>query len=194
MGNHDIWNGIDETHEIFVSNNINMLRNECNKFYINKSDPEIVMRINLGPNKDFDRQANFYLVGIDDYLQGTCDRPNAFKHINKSPDNLVIIMSHTPDAVKTIDSSKYHLMLSGHLHGGQVNSKLYNPKDKYIPSIYGKKYMEGLHKTGNNSFLYVNRGIGATNIPIRKDCNPEITFITLKRAPHSPSNPRTLYF
>jgi predicted MPP superfamily phosphohydrolase len=43
------------------------------------------------------------------------------------------------------------------------------------------KYDQGLYNV-NGMWLYTNRGIGVTNVPLRVNCAPEITQITLVAA------------
>ena len=43
---------------------------------------------------------------------------------------------------------------------------------------YGKKYDSGLYRV-NEMWLYTNRGIGVIGPPVRLNCRPEITEITL---------------
>jgi uncharacterized protein len=44
----------------------------------------------------------------------------------------------------------------------------------------GLKYVEGLFRLRDGTQLYVNRGIGAVNLPFRFRCPPEISVITLQ--------------
>jgi predicted MPP superfamily phosphohydrolase len=46
----------------------------------------------------------------------------------------------------------------------------------------GTRYVQGLFRLGDGMQLYVNRGIGAVNLPFRFRCPPEITVITLQPA------------
>ncbi|PYV84437.1 MAG: hypothetical protein DMG93_04880 [Acidobacteria bacterium] len=68
------------------------------------------------------------------------------------------------------------LQLSGHSHGGQI----------WIPGIgapwlppMARRYPRGLNKIGNLT-LYTNIGIGTIRAPIRINCRPEVTLITLR--------------
>jgi predicted MPP superfamily phosphohydrolase len=47
-----------------------------------------------------------------------------------------------------------------------------------LPEL-GVKYPKGLYQVGKLA-LYTNVGIGTVNLPVRFDCPPEITLITLK--------------
>lgn len=48
----------------------------------------------------------------------------------------------------------------------------------------GRKYVQGLYvlegRTGDR-FVYTNRGIGTTHLPVRFLCRPELTLFTLRR-------------
>jgi predicted MPP superfamily phosphohydrolase len=43
----------------------------------------------------------------------------------------------------------------------------------------GKKYLEGYFQIEGLQ-LYVNRGIGVSNLPFRFNCRPEMTVVTLR--------------
>jgi predicted MPP superfamily phosphohydrolase len=45
----------------------------------------------------------------------------------------------------------------------------------------GEKYDRGLYRV-EQTWLYTNRGIGMIAVPLRLNCRPEITEITLSRA------------
>ncbi len=123
------------------------------------------------------------LRGDSLHIAGTADpgtdRPDlntAVPSITKGP---VILMSHAPDYADSVIShprgKSVDLMLSGHSHGGQVRLPVLGPL--VLPPL-GRKYVEGLfHFHGMQ--LYVNRGLGTVGIPIRLNCAPEITLITL---------------
>ena len=69
------------------------------------------------------------------------------------------------------------LILSGHTHGGQVVlAKFGNINLSFAGAV--SKYISGLYEVGNSS-MYVSRGIGSVGLPIRCNCKPEITKITL---------------
>lgn len=87
-----------------------------------------------------------------------------------------ILLAHEPDIVRYARTlGKFGLQISGHSHGGQVNLPLFGPLS--LPTM-GSKYPAGLYNLGD-IFLYTNRGIGMTHIPIRMNCPPEITVYTL---------------
>jgi hypothetical protein len=68
-------------------------------------------------------------------------------------------------------------MLSGHTHGGQVVFfKLGDINLSIAATVH--KYVSGLYQNDGKS-LYVSRGIGTVGLPLRFNCPPEITKITL---------------
>ncbi len=90
--------------------------------------------------------------------------------------DLVIMVGHNPDVAEFENSGKIDLMLSGHMHGGQVT---FFGMWGMVPSYYGQKYRVGWVR-GKAMDVYVSRGIGNTIIPVRFWCRPELTVLTLK--------------
>ncbi len=122
-------------------------------------------------------QQVLYLAGLDDGRRG---HPDLSKALEKRPGHVpTILLFHEPDFADTYSSNgTISLQLSGHSHGGQIR----------LPGIgalalprYGQKYDQGLYRV-QDMWLYTTRGIGVTGPPIRLNCRPEITEITLFRA------------
>jgi predicted MPP superfamily phosphohydrolase len=115
-----------------------------------------------------------WLAGIDDALRGYPDLGAALKKI---PENeTTVLLAHEPDFADDASLSPIDLQLSGHSHGGQI----------WIPGIgapwlppLSRRYPRGLYKVGDLT-LYTNIGIGTIRAPIRINCPPEITLITLR--------------
>jgi len=115
-----------------------------------------------------------WLAGIDDVLRG---KPDLGETIENIPLNeATILLAHEPDFADESSLRAIDLQLSGHSHGGQI----------WIPGIgapwlppLSRKYPRGLYKVGN-LVLYTNIGIGTIHAPIRINCRPEITLITLR--------------
>ncbi|MGA9670171.1 MAG: metallophosphoesterase [Terracidiphilus sp.] len=163
LGNHDHSIGADQVSEALADNGITMLTNAC-------------LPIERNGNR-------FWLAGLDDPVLGN---PNADLAIPPSIRNLasepVVLMCHAPDYVDTLlthpASKTVALMLSGHTHGGQVRLPLIG--FLHLPEL-GKKYVEGWFRFGGLQ-LHVNRGIGTLGLPIRFNCPPELTVVTLRTA------------
>ena len=53
-------------------------------------------------------------------------------------------------------------------------------KPLFLPEL-ARKYIWGLYKIGGLT-LYTNAGLGTVGLPIRWNCPPEITLLTLRRS------------
>jgi hypothetical protein len=118
-----------------------------------------------------------WLAGIQDALEG---RPNlaAALPAGRNPDpEPLILLAHEPDFADYAIGRQISLVLSGHTHGGQVRIPFLPPL--LLPEM-GTRYVEGLFRLRDGMQLYVNRGIGAVNLPFRFRCPPEISVITLQ--------------
>ena len=69
------------------------------------------------------------------------------------------------------------LMIAGHTHGGQVNLQFVGP---HVLPVKNKAYSSGFIRTGNTR-LYISRGLGWGMLPVRFNCFPEISVLTLVR-------------
>lgn len=118
-------------------------------------------------------RGQLYLAGLDDGLWG---RPNFRAAMANAPKNTpVVLLVHEPDLVDRYSTDpRITLQLSGHTHGGQIRL---NGEALTLPDL-GRKYDQGLYRV-NETWLYTNRGLGSIRIPVRINCQPEITELTL---------------
>ena len=89
-----------------------------------------------------------------------------------------LFLSHTPDNIQWARRNEIDLMLAGHNHGGQVRLPLFGPV--YSPSAYGAHFASGVFWE-DPTLLYVSRGISG-KVPLRWNCLPELTRLTLRCA------------
>jgi Ca2+-transporting ATPase len=87
-----------------------------------------------------------------------------------------LLLSHTPDNIGWARRHDVDLMLSGHVHGGQVRVPILG--SLFVPSRYSRKYDQGVFFE-SPTLLSVNRGISGRE-PLRINCYPEVTWLTLK--------------
>jgi predicted MPP superfamily phosphohydrolase len=118
--------------------------------------------------------SRMWIVGLDDVLEGRPDIDRVLAGV--PPNEVVVLLAHEPDFADHAAARPVDLQLSGHSHGGQV----------WIPGIgapwlppLAVKYPRGLYRMGKLT-LYTNIGIGTIRAPIRLNCPPEITLITLR--------------
>jgi len=118
----------------------------------------------------------FYLIGVDDPHIGLDDLETAMPKMNS---RLKILLAHSPEIIDKAASAGIHLVLCGHTHGGQVVIPLLGPLFLPVRPEY-RKYSSGLFRV-DNTYLYVNRGLGTSILPIRFLCPPEITVVKIIR-------------
>ena len=118
--------------------------------------------------------ARIWLAGVNDVLSKTADLPKTLRRVPAG--EAVILLAHEPDFAD--QSAKYpiDLQLSGHSHGGQVRIPLLPPL--YLPKM-AKKYIWGSYQVGSLK-LYTTAGLGTIGVPMRLNCPPEITLLTLR--------------
>ncbi|MGK9045132.1 metallophosphoesterase [Mammaliicoccus vitulinus] len=155
-GNHDYGsNGIDIVLDIMNKSGFQSLLND----YFKIMTPD----------------GNILIHGIDDICFGQPNFNSSFQTSDEHVDYRIGLM-HEPDKVKLLDPY-INLVLSGHTHGGQVRIPIIGAI--YTPT-FGKNYIQGLYHIRNEQYLFVNKGIGMTRLPIRIFCSPEIAVFNLK--------------
>lgn len=88
-----------------------------------------------------------------------------------------ILLCHKPYIFDSLENSDADLVLSGHTHGGQVVFASVGDYSLSFASL-ANKYVSGLYTNGEKQ-LYISRGIGTVGLPLRINCPPEITVLTL---------------
>jgi uncharacterized protein len=120
--------------------------------------------------------SRLWLAGIDDALRGRPDLTASLRGIPSGEP--VVLLAHEPDVAVEVARFPVDLQLSGHSHGGQVRLPLIGAP--VLPRL-GREFPWGLHRLENLA-LYTNAGIGTVRLPIRFNCPPEVTLITLRSA------------
>lgn len=117
--------------------------------------------------------ARFWLGGVNDVMNGAADLSKTMHGVPAS--EAVILLAHEPDYADFASRFPIDLQLSGHSHGGQIRFPLLPPL--YLPPL-AKKYVLGEYQVGPLP-LYTNAGLGTVEVPVRFNCPPEITLLTL---------------
>ena len=156
LGNHDVASNRHLVTESLQSHGIPVLRNRS-------------IAIEWGGLR-------LWLSGVDDVMQGEPDVDRTLRTVPRNEP--VVLLVHEPDFADQVALHSVDLQLSGHSHGGQIRFPLIGPP--YLPDL-ARKYPRGLYRIGPLT-LYTNVGLGTIRLPIRFNCPPEITLLTL-RAP-----------
>jgi uncharacterized protein len=118
--------------------------------------------------------ARFWLAGVNDVISGTADLTETLRRVPGG--DAVILLAHEPDFADEASQYPIDLQLSGHSHGGQIRIPFLPPL--YLPEL-AKKYVWGTYHVGPLT-LHTNAGLGTIGIPMRLNCPPEITLLTLR--------------
>jgi len=171
LGNHDFFQDGDYVAKaIDAESPVQMLRNQHRKLSINGTD--------------------LFILGVDDTVtSGNAQNAVVMDYIDRMNDYLLknepsyksspkILLCHKPYPFDEIASRNiFDLTLSGHTHGGQVVPVKFGDFNLSFAATVSK-YIEGHYKIGKSN-MYVSRGIGTVGLPIRINCPPEVTQITL---------------
>jgi uncharacterized protein len=128
--------------------------------------------LHVGPSA-----GRLFLAGLDSVCPGAPDPIRAFAGCRE--DDTAVALVHEPDYFPTmVRLTPLQLQLSGHSHGGQVRLP---PLGPLILPRWGRIYHTGLYHL-NGRFVYTGRGLGMVKLPLRFNCPPELTEITLETA------------
>ncbi|KGX92549.1 metallophosphoesterase [Pontibacillus halophilus JSM 076056 = DSM 19796] len=152
LGNHDRHTNQEEAvTDLLKKYGVTVLKNE----YVEKEDVVI--------------------VGIDDYALRYHNVPASFNFSNEE-DKDVLVLTHDPDVVTVVDQP-FHFLVSGHLHGKQVNVPfLFKLKD--MGQLAKQGVYQGQHPHSKGTF-YISKGIGQSALNIRFFVRSEMTIHNL---------------
>jgi uncharacterized protein len=91
--------------------------------------------------------------------------------------DLRILLVHYPDAIWSLAPGDFHVILAGHLHGGQIC--LPTPRGKLRLEHLRAPLWEGLHQLPVGA-MHVSRGLGTSFVPLRLLARPEAAILTLR--------------
>ncbi|MDD3627086.1 MAG: metallophosphoesterase [bacterium] len=134
------------------------------------------MNVEILKNSSAVVEENIRIIGLDDPHKGYDNLSLAFQDIRKD-DSLRLVLAHSPETLDFILSRKPDLVLTGHTHGGQISFPFIGPV--FLNIKKGFRIMTGLNYF-NEIPVYQSSGVGITMFPIRLNCRPEITMITLE--------------
>jgi predicted MPP superfamily phosphohydrolase len=116
--------------------------------------------------------SRIHLAGIDDAHYYRVD--NIEKTTDRVPDDeFSILLSHTPEIYRQAAHAGFNVLLGGHTHGGQIclPGQIPITLDARLPRHMGS----GSWKF-HNLIGYTSAGVGASIVPVRFNCLPEVTL------------------
>jgi predicted MPP superfamily phosphohydrolase len=91
--------------------------------------------------------------------------------------DLRILLVHFPDAIWSLSPGDFHVILAGHLHGGQIC--LPAPGGRVRLQHLRAPLWEGLHDLPVGA-MHVSRGLGTSFVPLRFLARPDAAILTLR--------------
>ncbi|MEO0456787.1 MAG: metallophosphoesterase [Cyanobacteria bacterium P01_A01_bin.114] len=128
-------------------------------------------------------EQSLYLVGIGSLIAEHDLPEQALSQV--AAENPRIVMMHNPGSFAKFPAESAPFAMAGHTHGGQIRLP-FLPRWSWLSlvkneEVYGDGWIKDYGEPGNQ--LYVNRGIGFSDVPIRINCRPEVTLFTLSPSP-----------
>ena len=117
---------------------------------------------------------SLWIAGIDETLLGDPDVAGTFA---KAPAGAAVLaLWHEPQFAEQAAKAGAFAQLSGHTHGGQIRLPGIGPLG--LP-VHGKRHVIG-RSDANGMPVYTSRGVGVYRPPMRFNCPPEVTLVTLR--------------
>lgn len=91
--------------------------------------------------------------------------------------DLRVLLVHYPDAIWSLSPGDFHVILAGHLHGGQIC--LPTPRGKLRLEHLRAPLWEGLHELPVGA-MHVSRGLGTSFVPLRLLARPDAAILRLR--------------
>lgn len=159
LGNHDLWTHHPRLERALEAAGVELL--------INRSLPL--------PHP----WGGVHLVGLDDPWTGTMNLEAALDGVPAEAIRLGVV--HSPDGAPLLATAKPALILAGHTHGGQV--ALPGGRPVVVPGRMGRTWPWGLHLLDHGGWLFVSRGVGGVEIPMRLHAPSDVGLFTLTSTP-----------
>ena len=159
-GNHEFENPFyPELCQIMQNAGVIILEND--QIEIEKENASIMLSGVMDTNK---------FINQDDFEETL----NSLKPQNE----FTILLSHRPEQFEAYVKAGYHLVFSGHAHGGQIQfahrKGLFAPGQGLFP-----KYCDGMYRQKDTTML-VSRGLGDSKFPFRIHSSRHIIEVILK--------------
>ena len=89
-----------------------------------------------------------------------------------------LLLCHFPRVLDRVADGRWHLILSGHLHAGQIVLP-YGRRNRLLLAHPQSDYRYGVYRRGTTA-MHVSPGLGTTFVPFRFFARPEATELVLR--------------
>lgn len=172
LGNHDYGltesNG-DDYSEAGAQRKSQYVKEKLKEFGVNVLENEKI-QININGN-------DISLIGLTDLWGSNYDVKQGLELIDE--EETTLLLEHNPDIILFEKALNADLILSGHTHGGQIRLPIIGGLAG-VPTQIGEKYDYGLFEVGDNSKLFITKGIGEMGPRARLFCPPEIVILNVR--------------
>lgn len=123
-----------------------------------------------------------YIVGIDSNWAHEDASAAAVAQVPEGAPRFVFM--HNPQSFRDLPAGTAPIAVAGHTHGGQINIP-FTPGWNWLKIPHDDEYVAvGWDRDGDfgqpGNRLYVNRGIGFSDVPVRINTRPEVTRFVLE--------------
>ena len=123
------------------------------------------------------RGRRVWLAGADPRPELSRGRRRRLETLSRDDADFRILLCHYPQAMYRLEPGAFELVLSGHMHDGQISLpfpggkiRLAHPEAEYVHGVYR-------HPA---AVLHVSAGLGTTFVPFRFAARPEATELILR--------------
>ena len=135
----------------------------------------------LNETREIEGYPQVQLIGLTCTHDPALDAPKLSRaHAAVPPDKFTLLLYHSPDLMPEAARAGIDLYVCGHTHGGQIRLPFIGAL--VTSSRYGRRYQMGRY-TGQNTTLYVSRGLGMEGLGaprMRFLCPPEVELFELR--------------
>ena len=130
------------------------------------------------------------IVGIDDLATEHADLLAAITGIPRNR-RLLALLTHVPEGADYAPEGWFPLIVAGHTHGAQVRLSPIRRLSwlRLVGGVIETKYPRGWFEV-RGGLLYVNRGLGLSNLPLRFGAPPEVALLVLTGGAQLPEGVR----
>ena len=168
---------LSNDEKVLLKKELNKINAELGKYYVTGEEDfdEATSILDLSGFINLDNNPqNIYSSDNKQLLLISKDGAKEYFETNENTNQFKILALHNPDDFDNVKDYNFDMAVAGHTHNGQIN--LPKIKELFISSKYKKSYQ----KIGNTK-LYVNPGIGTSNINIRLFNHPTIFLYRLNK-------------